>query len=155
MHNSAIAAFDERARSLLDRHDILAVLVDYCSAIDRRDHAALTRVFHHDAVVEHGLYRGNVQDFVEWVIARQDAWDFSQHAILNTDLILEADSARSETQFLCLHVRKGESKTRVSVGRYIDRFERRRAVWRLTSRSVVTAWSETFERTSHDHGGEA
>lgn len=59
----------ERAvRVLQDRQAILDCLTAYSRGVDRLDRELLLSCYHEDAVDDHGMFAGDRDEFVEWVV---------------------------------------------------------------------------------------
>jgi hypothetical protein len=67
----------------------------------------------------------------------------TQHAIFQSLIDIDGDTARGETYFLAHHRPGNEAPDEELVlgGRYVDRFERRASVWKIAHRVVVYDWS--------------
>jgi len=129
--------------SLLDRQAIHEVMMRYCRGVDRQDAELLRSTYWPDAWDDHGLFSGVRDDFVAWVIPfLRDSFSTVIHNIGNELVELEGDIAFSESYFSGYYelTHNGLAHTRVSCGRYIDRFERREGEWRIARRTVVNDW---------------
>jgi hypothetical protein len=134
---------DPAVRSLLDKQEIHEVLMRYCRAVDRLDEALLRSVYHPDATDDHGMFSGPASEFVTWVMKFQrENFVNSIHSISNELVEIDGDVAHSESYFTGFHHfrRDGQDFTRLSCGRYIDRFERRDGAWKIARRIVVNDW---------------
>jgi hypothetical protein len=139
---------------LLDKQALHELLVRYCRAVDRCDAELLASVYHPDAEEDHGLYRGGIPEFVDWVLGRQRRIQSSMHCILNEYFEVDGDVAHGESYWMwCARPARvagrpeDDPRTLVTTGgRYIDRFERRSGEWRIARRRVVLE----FDRVLHD-----
>jgi ketosteroid isomerase-like protein len=134
---------DPELQRLIDKQEIYDVLMRYCRAVDRLDKALLASVYSEDAWDSHGLFEGKATDFIEWVMTFQrENFENSTHSLANVYIELEGDVAFVESYFTGFHRfnREGEAFTRISCGRYIDRFERRTDGWKVVNRLVVNDW---------------
>ena len=143
-----------RQKRLADRFEIQDVIYRWCRAIDRCDWGAMRPLFHDDAVDDHGLYCGNIDGMIDWLIARHPAIIRCQHSVSN--MLIEFagnDTALVESHMTaCQRHRNPESGPSgaaeeydfVGFGRYVDRFERRDGIWRILKRTVLIETSLRF-----------
>ncbi len=141
---------------LEDRFAIEQCLLRYCRGVDRKDWAAVASAYHPDAYDDHGNYKGDIPGFVESVRKRHETIEQSTHAISNIQIeFADADNALVETYFIVhqrhmpgdvagyAHFVRGrmpaadEGLEVETVGRYVDRFNRRDAAWKIARRVVV------------------
>jgi hypothetical protein len=141
---------------LADRAEITDVLYRWCRAADRRDWDEVRRVFHPDAIDNHGPFVGGVEDLIAWMADRHRTISFSMHLVSN--ILIEfatADTALAETYIFATLRYSAEGKAALAVftggaqgsggmatdsfawARYIDRFERRNGEWRIARRTVA------------------
>lgn len=127
---------------LIDKQAVTEVLLGYCRAIDRRDADLMRRVYWPDAIDDHAVFRGTVEEFIAYSFALLDGV-VSQHCITNVWIDLTGpDAAFSECYFSAFHdfpaADGGAARLeRIVGGRYLDRHERRGGVWRIIARTVV------------------
>jgi hypothetical protein len=126
---------------LIDRSQIHAVLVRYARGIDRRDAVLVRSCFHDDAVEEHGTFSGSAMDFVDFVMPRLRNFQMTSHNLCNIWIETRGPVAVAETYFLALHVFVTDGAAPKPdlflAGRYVDRFEKRAAGWRIAHRQLV------------------
>jgi hypothetical protein len=102
----------------------------------------LQQVFHEDAVIDNGRFRGGVAAYAPEAFQRHEAIPRAVHMIGNV-LIDFIDDARAfiETYCQALEFRPGTGGSpdldRVVRLRYADAFEERAGQWRIASRLVV------------------
>jgi hypothetical protein len=133
-----------KTEELIAKQEIHDVLMRYCRAVDRLDEELLRSVYFPDAWDDHGLFSGTRDDLIAWVIPfLRDNFTTSIHAIHNLLIEVNGDAAFSEAYFTGYYYTQhnGALHTRISCGRYIDRFERRNGEWRIAKRTVVNDWS--------------
>ena len=119
----------------------------YCRAVDRCDWDLLRSVYHDDALLDHGDYKGPVEGFIDWVRERRRWMVHTAHFIANIQVdFWAADGAVVETYGMATQryarpaplVQGGAAEARVqSVYRYVDEFERRGGVWRIARATLV------------------
>lgn len=125
---------------LLDRQQLADNMAVYCRAIDRRDFESVQRLYHPDAVHNHGgLFRGNAKELVAWL---QQAMTgvVTQHFIGNTLIAIDGDCAEAEIYTINTHVLPDGSEY-IAGGRYLDHYVRSDAGWQVLRRSRLIDWS--------------
>jgi SnoaL-like domain len=130
-------------------------------AIDRCDEALLASLFHPDATDDHGIFQGTAAEFIAWVIPLLETMKQTQHVIGQCLIEVDGDTAVGESYFVAHHTVPGPEGDVFSIaaGRYLDRFERRGGVWKISHRHAVYDWnssaasSDTFKR--HEPGAMA
>lgn len=135
---------EDRLAALLDKQDCADVVHRMARAIDRCDGELVGELFHPDATDDHGGYKGSAKDFVPWVMEVLSTMTRTQHVIGNILIELDGDHARGESYFIAHHTIPGEDGSdtfMIAAGRYLDRFERRDGVWKLSHRGAVYDWS--------------
>jgi hypothetical protein len=126
------------------------VLAIYCRAVDRCDSELLKSVYWPDAVDNHGVFNGNAMEFIDFVIPLLRQMSQTMHQISNILIDLDGDQARVETYVCAYHLVQGEkdSTDMIFLGRYLDRFERRKGEWRIANRLVVMDWNRNHPATT-------
>lgn len=130
-HSSA-----ERIQEVVDRHEIWQVLQRYGRAIDRNDADLLRSCYFDDAIEDHGAYVGDIDGFIDYAISSSAHFLEQYHGVMNHYCELSGDDAYTETywQFTGIAHR---SPHFISIGRYVDHFQRRAGEWRIASRVNV------------------
>ena len=158
---------DTAVQRLADRKASRDCLHRYARGIDRRNWEFLTSAFHPGATLDQGDFKGTIEDMVEAVKLRHAAIAQSAHLLTNTLIEFDGpDGAVVETYFLAL-LRNGNLPPAMrvallgaqapeagdidmqSLGRYIDRFERRDGAWKIARRVCV---AETLTAQSAPSG---
>lgn len=132
-------------QSLLDREAIRDCLYRYCRGIDRADEAALRSAYWPDAHDSHGAYVGSATGFIEWAMKVRQLPGRHIHHVGNILIELQGGTAAVESYFLALQRgadAQGVQQKVLLSGRYLDRFEKRGAEWRIAERTVVYDWVE-------------
>ncbi len=164
----------DRLDELWHRAQIYDVLMNYCRGVDRKHTKLMRSVFHDDALVENGPYRGDPDGFVAWVMENHVHTEQSMHVIANCLIerngpIAIAESycighqrhspaARGARKRFTLDAPDTEEPLRVVASlRWVDRFELRDDVWRIAHRQVVmeNAYAHfvpAFEPDAHTPG---
>lgn len=147
---------DEAAlQRLIDRQDIVDCLMRYARGVDRNDWELMASAYHDDAMDDHGYFVGRGKDLVKWSEAYRKQNPhvvILRHVLSNHTIDFDgADTAHVETYWTNDVVVPGdEPKLRTSIGRYVDRFERREGQWRIAARVVVAEASATGEGALFD-----
>jgi ketosteroid isomerase-like protein len=122
----------------------------YCRGIDRADADVLRSVYWEDAIDYHGVFSGDREEYIEWVIpVVRERFASLQHVLGQTCTELDGDVAHSETYFV-QHSLRHDGVTYASPGRYIDRLERRDGEWRIAER--LTLMSFFYPQMASDAG---
>jgi SnoaL-like domain len=133
----------EAIQSLIDKQAVTEVLLGYCRAIDRRDAELMRRVYWPDAIDDHAVFTGNVEEFIAYSFPFMEGV-VSAHSITNIWIdLIGPDSAFSECYFSAFHdlpADGGARLERLVGGRYLDRHERRGDEWRIIARTLVIDW---------------
>lgn len=136
---------DHITTQLRDRELIRDCLFRYCRGIDRADEAALRSVYWPDGTDTHGPYQGSATGFIEWAMKTLSSIERGIHQIHNILIDLRGTQAAVESYFTALQRQPGTDGALANVhmaGRYLDRFEKRGAEWRVADRVVVFDWVE-------------
>lgn len=139
---------EARLKRLEDIEGIRSLLHQIARGTDRFDGALLAASIHPDAVLDMGgasTMSGTA--FAAALKPPAAPRPGRMHIVTNERIEVDGDTATSETYILsCQDVlADGVRKTRLRAGRYLDRFERRDGVWRLSARVLVDEWSRIDE----------
>ena len=137
---------EEYARLIdhLERDAIREVVVRYARGADRLDEELTRGAYWPDGYDNHGLFRGNAQEFVTWARKLGAATAGLQHLLGQSFIEIEADKAKCETYVLCTEsASRGTPTDDVALlaGRYVDVLQKRDSVWKIQHRDVVIDWS--------------
>lgn len=123
------------------------MLLTYCRAVDRCDWDLLRTVYHPDAVINHGLYQGGVDGFVEFVQSRRTGIVHTAHYISNvivdpvSDGLVATEAYGWAVQSFALPsalVKPGFQGVRYqSTYRYVDLMEQRDGRWAIVEGNLV------------------
>jgi hypothetical protein len=112
----------------------------YTHGLDRLDAAHMRSAYWPDASDDHGPeFSGNAWDYVEVAMESHKRWRPSLHTLLNQVLELDPDGvhARGETYCVAYLFVADRPVLFTWFGRYLDRFEKRGAEWRISERVCV------------------
>lgn len=118
-------------------HDVLARIA---RGVDRLDKELMTSGFHPDAIDYHGSFEGSANEFAEWVVQRHTGnIDSCMHFLGNTFIELKENKATCESYVVVFYrfTRDGKKQDMLSPGRYLDEFECRGGIWKISKRLVV------------------
>jgi ketosteroid isomerase-like protein len=139
----------DRLALAADKLECAELVYRLARAIDRCDAALLASLFHPGATDDHGLFKGTAAEFVAWVIPLLKTMKQTQHVIGQCLIEVEGDTAVGESYFVAHHTVAGSDGDIFSVaaGRYLDRFERRGGIWKISHRHAVYDWNRAGPST--------
>jgi hypothetical protein len=126
-----------------ESQDVQAIrnaLMRYCRGVDRCDADLITSAYHPDATDEHGSKTFTGQTVGQGLVDLTASSRVSSHQVTNQLIELTGtDSAGSETYYTAWQTldRDGQEFLMLSLGRYLDKFERRNGEWKIAHRLVV------------------
>jgi hypothetical protein len=148
-------------QTMIAEWQIRDVIGRYARGVDRRDGALVRNCFHPGALTHYGVFDGDVDGFVPWMLAEMRSYARTMH-FQGTSIIDWPDDrlgirAVVETYAIALHEKDDGGQGRSWVGgiRYVDRFERRTLsasldeVWRIAERTVVGDWLRIDPTENH------
>jgi hypothetical protein len=127
---------DAKLQAMVDRHEIWQVLQRYGRGLDRLDRELVRSCYFDDAIEDHGSFVGPVAQFIDWADRATGAFQNAHHQVLNHYCELDGDNAYAETYFLFIGVAERPPHL-MSMGRYVDHFQRRQGEWRIANRVAV------------------
>jgi SnoaL-like domain len=131
------ADLESKLRELIDRQEIWSVLLRYSRGLDRLDRQVIRSCYHDDAIDDHHVFVGKVEDFIDWAFGYSLQCNIvHHHGIGNHYCELDGDNAYSETYYTFIGANL-QPPHLLSMGRYIDHFQRRDGVWRIANRVCV------------------
>ena len=137
-----------RLERLLARQDILDCLIRFSRGMDRFDRELFLSAFHPDAVIAAGEFVGDPVNLYNWARdLHEQGQSATHHNLLNHSCDIDGDTAHTETYYLFVG-RNRDDTNWLAGGRYIDRLERRDAVWRIALRTTVVEWSGMLPSTA-------
>lgn len=135
------------AARVYDRIAIGDVLSGYCRGIDRLDEALIAAAYWPDAKEDHGAFKGRAKEFAPWIIGfLERTYLATAHRLAQSCVQASTDNARAETYFFALHHLRSDGGANFEAvdGRYVDEFEKRDGIWRISSRVVVFDFARKF-----------
>lgn len=132
-------AADETIELLVDLQQIKDAISRYCRGVDRKDRALVRSAYWRDAWDDHGVFAGKRDAFIAWLFPYLTKnFGSITHLIANQLIEVRGDRAFSESYFHSIATfDEDASQVRLSYGRYLDGFERRRGEWRIAHRMVA------------------
>jgi SnoaL-like domain len=130
-----------KVQELADRAEILDCMHRYARGMDRFDRELVRSAYHDDAIDDHAMFVGVVDDFLDWAFAYHEGQTRHQHYLMNHTVDLDGDEAHAETYYLFVGTdRDPSAPLRVVGGRYVDRLERRAGRWAIAARVCLVEW---------------
>jgi hypothetical protein len=122
---------------LNDIHAIQDLAKRYCRGVDRLDPEEMRSAYWPEANDNHGGFNGNAWEFVDVCMTSHLRWSSTMHCIFNHVVELDpgGTTARGEVYNVTYLHREGATDT--WWGRYVDRYEKRGAEWRIIDRVCV------------------
>lgn len=138
---------ERQLQDLVDRQEIWTLLLRYARGLDRMDWDLVRGCYWDDAIDDHHSFVGTPDEFVRWAMTGTKlSYHVQHHGISNHFLELNGDDAQSETYYTFI-ARSREEPHLMSIGRYIDHFQRREGVWKIANR--VTVIEKCYGLTDH------
>ena len=136
---------DAHLIELLAKQEIYELSCRYMRGLDRLDRKLLRSVFHDDASVDYGFFKGSAGDFVDFAHRALEHHLANHHMIGQVLIEVGGDAAEGEVYFQAYHriVEKGVDRDLFIAGRYVDRYTRRDGVWKIAFRSEINDWTRT------------
>lgn len=135
------------AEQLLDRIAIDDLLTRYATAVDTRDWDLWESCFSPDATIDYtafGGIAGSVRTVRAWLAEVMPRFEMSQHLVVNREVTIEGDTARSRAAFfnpMALVTPEGGRVLFFDGGYYLDRLVRTPAGWRIYERIEEFSYS--------------
>ncbi len=129
-----------------DRHEIHALVLRYCAAVDRADWDAVRAVYAADGHDHHTGFSGDADAYVAWLRERTAVFDGTMHLAANHTVELLHDHAYAETSGTAVHwgvPADDESRNFTSGFRYLDHLRRDPEGWRIVERLAVREWTRS------------
>jgi len=139
-----VSKVEQRLQLLLDKQEITELVHAYCNASDRHDHDKLRRLYHEDAIDDHGgFFKGLAMEFIDRLPEIQAPMEILHHNVTTVNIAVDGDYAEGEIYVLAFHkIRTDREPMDLLIGgRYFDRYEKRNGVWKYAERAVVADWA--------------
>lgn len=142
-HRDTHFDLEAEVRDLAARRDIAGAVQRYMRGLDRLDPDLQKTAFHPDAIIDVGLMKGGVDEFVTFAQDLLAGMDATHHLLGQIDLTVDGDTAHGECYFQAWHRAMDDDGGVRDVfisGRYVDDYACRDGEWRITARTLVTDW---------------
>jgi|TARA_R100001244_G_scaffold44182_13_gene40048 hypothetical protein len=141
----------DRMELVADKLECTELVSRVARAIDRCDADMLRSLFHPDATDDHGIFKGSAKDFIDWVMPLLGTMQRTQHIIGQVLIEVDGDEAAGESYFEAHHAMNaaGGDVHMVVAGRYLDRFQRREGIWKISHRQAVYDWGSSTPMTDN------
>jgi SnoaL-like domain len=135
----------------LSRAAIHDLSMAYCRAVDRADEALMASIFWEDSTVISGVVNGDGATFAREIVAYvTENLDYCFHSVANEWIEVKGNHAVGEHYVIANQTANGQDT--MTGGRYIDSYERRGSVWKISSRTFVLDWTSTHPTTNEKAG---
>ena len=128
----------QQLMDLIDRQMILDQITNYARSVDRLDHELGKQVFHPEAKADYGaMFQGTGWGFIDWCLNAHLGLVSHSHQFSNISIAITGERARSETYGDVTVRRRTEDGGTIimrNLGRYIDEWQKRDGVWRISDR---------------------
>src|SRR5579864_8003687 len=108
----------------------------YGRGLDRFDGELVRTCYWDDAIEDHGAFIGAPDAFIQWANGSSAMFETCHHGLMNHSCELDGENAYCETYYLYLGY-AAKPPHFMSMGRYIDHFQRRRGEWRIANRVAL------------------
>lgn len=132
--------------ALLDREKIRECIARLARGEDRRNAALISASYWPDSTTDYGVFLGNFDQYLAWVVPGAEAITNTQHVIGQSYIELDGGTAKVETQVVSYHrvnMGAGERDTCIG-GRYLDVMEKRGKEWRIARRTMLYDWFQDW-----------
>ncbi|CAN7233925.1 nuclear transport factor 2 family protein [Phenylobacterium sp. LjRoot225] len=124
-------------QELIDRQRIWECLLRYTRGMDRLDRDLVLSAYHSGGMEDHGVFIAPFEVFTDQALGfHRDAEVRTQHIMNNHWCEIDGDVAHAETYVACYAVTSA-GKESYSLGRFIDRLEKRGGRWGIVDRVCV------------------
>jgi len=139
-------ATSQELKSFLDRENIRECVARLARGEDRRNAALITASYWPDSMTDYGVFKGNFDEYLAWVVPGAEAIKNTQHVLGQSFIELQGDRAQVETHVVSYHrvdMGAGDRDTCIG-GRYLDRMEKRGGEWRIADRTMLYDWYQDW-----------
>jgi len=137
-------------RELGDRQAITELIYSYCECFDRNDPDGVAELFMPDAIIDYNPDTPNITgaELASTIaIGLRDTFAATSHHVSNVMITFESsDTARSLCYVDAWHRYRNRAPDGFLWGRYLHRYRRTEAGWRITSLLLQAAGTIDFHR---------
>ena len=135
---------EQRVARLEAKDEIIQLSHTYARAQDRLDAAAHRSVFHDDAWLDYGYFKGGPDEFVDFAQGALKAIGITQHFLGQIEIDITSETEAFGEIYLIAHHQVdgpgGRLDDWIYAGRYVDRYEKRGGVWKIAYRAEIADW---------------
>lgn len=129
--------FEQKLRELVDRQEIWTLLLKFARGLDRLDTEMVRSCYWDCAIEDHHAFIGDPDGFIRWANDHSVSVNRVQHHVLTNHFCdIEGNDAHSETYYTFI-AENLEPPHLISIGRYVDHFQRRDGVWKIANRVTM------------------
>lgn len=137
---------EAQLQELLDKRACEEVLLRYGRTLDWLDEPGQASCFWPDADVDFGFFKGSGADWVKAVMEQSKGSVRRWH--VSTSILVQIDGDRATAECYAISANSvdvdGAETDTVFGGRYLDDLEKRDGEWRISKRTYVLDWSQSF-----------
>ncbi|MCX2980532.1 nuclear transport factor 2 family protein [Halieaceae bacterium IMCC14734] len=137
----------KQLQELLDERACEAVLMRYGRTLDWLDQTGQEQCFWPDAEIDYGFFKGSGEEWVPVVMAVEAASERRWHICTGVTVQVQGTNAKSECYGLTVAAAKDDTGVLVDTvfgGRYLDELEKRDGEWRISRRTYIADWTQSF-----------
>ncbi|ARN74258.1 nuclear transport factor 2 family protein [Oceanicoccus sagamiensis] len=138
---------EQQLQRLLDRQACEDVLIRYGRTLDWLDQEGQASCYWQDAQIDYGFFKGSAVDWIPVVMGLEEASPRRWHMTSGIIVEVNGNKATSECYGLSMGSSKNEEGGLIATlfgGRYLDELEKRDGQWRLSKRTYIADWSQSF-----------
>lgn len=141
---------DAKVAEFMDQQAVKSIAHRFARGLDRADREIIESCFHEDGTDDHGVFKGTVQEFCDWVMPQLKNFKSTQHIISTQNAEVIGERAVCESYFYARHDMPTDAgrKELIAAGRYIDKLEKRDGVWKIKHRKAVFDWNRLADDRS-------
>lgn len=142
---------EQALSDVLARQAIHDLIMTQARASDRNDLTLLGSVWHPDATVDAGGFKGSAADYWPMILEATAGVHAMSHNITNVWIDVRGDQAVAESYVLaiiCADDEHGDAVSEMTAGRYLDSFSQRGGPWKFDTRQFVSDWHQSFAAAS-------
>lgn len=130
------ADLERKLRDLIDRQEIWSLMLRYARGLDRMDRELIRSCYWDDAIDDHHSFIGTPDAFIDWAFAGNLDSTVQHHGLSNHHCEIDGDDAHAETHYTYFGANIDQPHL-LSIGRYIDHYQRRGGIWKMANRVTV------------------
>ena len=134
-----LKALREEIDQLKSREEIRQQITRYGRGQEWLDPSLMQEVFWEDAFVDFGFFEGTFKEYLPFLMEIEAGPETTFHFCGSPQIELDGDVAYVEVYGIAGS--RGDGKTNLYGGRYIERFERRNGEWRIARCEYVLDWN--------------